>query len=176
MLGGEAGRELREQGLPARLQAEGLDPERRREVAAFFASKGRALAGLMADKLKSSLLYEMLTQFREGVFDEGRLSAQLSGLSDREIKKAAGQSVTEALNLGRQAIAQGLGNDIEKAVFSALLDGGTCVPCEGADGKETKFGTRAYEAFRPPYRECEGRGRCRCVYVFILKSEVAAVV
>lgn len=170
----EASRELREQGLSSRLQAEGLDPASRREVAAFFGSKGRALAGLMADKLLSGFLYETLTQFREGAFNEGRLSAQLFGLSDREIKKAAGQSVTEALNLGRQAIAQINDDDIDHTVFSALLDGGTCVPCEAADGKQVKFGTNAFEAFRPPYRQCEGRGRCRCIYVFVLKTESSA--
>lgn len=172
----EAARELRTQGLSVRLAQLPLEPENVNQVRAYLAMLSRTLTSLMADRLRSSFLWEMMAQIRAGAFDQTKLTGTLRALSDREIVKTAGGTVTTALNLGRQSIALQHEERIQKAIFSSVLDTGTCVPCENADGEDVQVGDERYEWLEPPFRECQGRGRCRCVFVFVLREEVPAVV
>lgn len=155
---------------------EPLDVGNERRVRAFLRARSRSLANLMADRLHSAFVWEMLAQVRVGEFDDGLLSQRLGSLSEREVRKTAAFSASESLNLGRLSVAEENKDVIENVIFTSVLDTGTCSPCETADGTELEVDTSEFEDLKPPYRECEGAGRCRCVYVFVLASEAPAQV
>lgn len=166
-----AQQEFGRQGMSLAMDA--IDPTDEPDVFAFLALRSRALASLMADRLKSTFVWEMLAQIRRGTYEPETLGTRLTDLSDREITKVAGFSITEALNLGRQSVADEHANEIDHAIFSSVLDTGTCGPCGQADGAEHDVGDTEYAT---PYRECDGSGQCRCVTVFVLKGETPASV
>jgi hypothetical protein len=92
----------------------------------------------------------------------------MTELSERELRDMAGFSVGEAFNLGRQAQASEMG--VKNVTSSALMDDNTCDYCRGMDGKSWVPGEEP--ANEPPYDECEGRDRCRCVWVYTFTQEV----
>lgn len=147
-----------------------LDAGDSKAVTTFLRFRSTALANLLADKLKSLFVWETLAQAKTGELDKAAFAASLNGLSNREAKKIAGGTVSEALNFGRETKAAKLGDRIQRVEYSALLDDGTCEPCNDADGKILKYGSREMEQYRPPYRLCEGKGNCRCVLIFMLEK------
>ncbi len=169
----EAGKEFRAQGMS--LDMAGItDIADDATILTFLGVRAKALANLMADRLKSSFIWTMLEQLRRGELDIPKLRSNLTQLSDREIHKTASLSVTEALNLGRQSVADDHQKDIRTSIYSSVLDKGTCGPCSAADGAEFVYGSAEMEEHRPPYQRCEGGGRCRCVLVFVLLEEKIA--
>ena len=170
----EAERELEVQGV-ALARRVPTNPFSQEDAARFLGVQARAFANMMGDRLRSTYTWEMLQQFRTGTFDPASLEASLTKLSDREIRRTAGSSVTTALNLGRQAAAVKHADKIEHAIFSSVLDTESCSPCEELDGVELELNDPRFEDYRPPYSGCDGRGRCRCVYVYVSKSEQSAV-
>lgn len=169
-------KELRAQGLKIELEQLPLplDSEDEAMVGRFLFGRARALSSILGDRLKSALIWEMMAQFRLGEWSEETLREKLEALSDREIRKVAGFSVSEALNLGRQGEAERLKKYVRIAEYSAIMDLNTCRPCQSQDGRELELGSMDYELVRPPYRNCEGGGRCRCIFVYILKVEQPA--
>ncbi len=166
----ETRRELRVQGLPASF-AVPINEMEKKQIAQFLGLKAKALANLMADKVKSSVVWELLTQIRAGVYSEASLIASVNAISEREATKISGSVVTEALNLGRSSFAKSQKKMIRNVVYSSLLDGGTCVPCEQADGAEFAIGSPEEDRLAVPFGECDGRSRCRCVHVYVLDIE-----
>ena len=167
----EAARELRDQGLRVELAEMPLDPFDAESSRRFLGVTARSLANLYGDALKSTFTFEMLRQIKDGLFSGPSLEGVLSGLAESTIRRQARATVSTALNLGRQSVAEQHEDDIEKAIFSSVLDATTCDPCNAIDGKSFKPGTAAFEVNRPPLRNCEGAGFCRCVYVFVLAEE-----
>lgn len=175
-----AGEEFaRQRGQPIAVTfAEPVDPEDLRDVRDFLGTRARSLSNRLADRLASTWTFEMLTQFRRGgnaagEFDEPALRASLTKLSGQVTKRLAGDSVTEALNLGRDNVAQSMAEEIDHVVYSALLDSGTCSPCGDIDGDTFQLGSDEALAKAVPYVSCLGAGRCRCVHVYVLESEIS---
>lgn len=139
-----------------------------KDAKTFIFMRAKATVGVLADRLKSNVIWRALEIFRDEKVDKSKhkeaLEQSMKDLSDREIKKVASNSVSEALNLGRDSAARG--QDLE-AVYSSVLDSGTCGFCQSADGIRVKVGSAEYERLKPPYRECLGHGRCRCVFIYI---------
>lgn len=77
--------------------------------------------------------------------------------------------------MGRDYEAKDSSDEIDKVVYSALLDHNTCPACAALDGNEFAYPSAEWDNVRPPYRECEGQDRCRCVGVYVLKRESKAV-
>ena len=130
--------------------------------------------------LLAGLAFGLYRLHSQGSTDTGALRQRLETLSDREIKKASGYSVSSAFNMGRRTgvkkeIADG--EPIEKAVYSAILDGNTCGSCAQVDGREVEVGSAEYEDIYPPLNsaqyQCEGGGRCRCVMIFLVEKKAA---
>ncbi len=130
----------------------------------------------MGDRLRSTFTWEMLQQFRVGTFDSGSLEASLRRLSEREVRRTAGASASTALNLGRQAAAFVHVDEVQHAIFSSVLDSGTCDNCESLDGVELQLDDPRFDQYRPPLAACDGGGRCRCTYVYVTKAEQPATV
>jgi Phage Mu protein F like protein. len=77
-------------------------------------------------------------------------------------------SVHDLVSLGRAEEAKARQDEIEDAVYSALLDGNTCDECEVMDGAQTT--DLAEAADWTPNGACQGGGRCRCVTVYQLRQ------
>lgn len=141
----------------------------------FIKAKSKAIVSILAAKLQAAAGIEALRQIKVGVLDRAALITTLSVLSDRELKTAAQTSVAEALNLGRQEQAQAMADEIERVEYSALLDENTCGACAALDGTEYAFPSAEWDAVNPPYKDCEGQDRCRCVGIFIFSVETKAI-
>lgn len=140
-----------------------LTPE---DIMRFITIRAQAVTSVLADRLKSSLVWNALEMFRNDDVDEVKLKAALTNLSDREVRKIAGNTVSEALNLGRDSVAMSSNRPL-KAIYSSVLDSGSCTACRSADGLSCTVGDATYNRLRPPYQECEGHSRCRCVFVYV---------
>jgi len=77
-------------------------------------------------------------------------------------------SVHDLVSLGRAEEAKARQDEIEDAVYSALLDGNTCDECEAMDGQTTTDLAEA-EGWTP-LPDCAGGSRCRCVTVYQLRQ------
>jgi len=80
--------------------------------------------------------------------------------------------VSDVMQLGRADEAQAQAQDIEDAVYSALLDGATCAACEPMDGEVTTDLALAEEWCPNP--DCEGGDRCRCLAVYEIRQDQGA--
>lgn len=97
-----------------------------------------------------------------------RLAQALEGASTAYVGSAAATADHAALGLGRAATAEANANIIKEVYYSSVLDEGTCIPCQDADGKT---GANDSEIPQAPNPDCEGRGRCRCIHVYVLNTE-----
>ena len=158
-------------GEPLRL-ALPLDPENDQVMMTLLEFRALAMINLLADRLRGSLLMNGLNMIRDGSTDAAVLRGVLTSLSDNVIHNSAGHVVSEALNLGREAVAARNALLITRVRYSAVLDGRACDPCLSLEGTEYIFGTPEYEAAKPPrqsggeIQECDGRNRCRCIYIY----------
>jgi hypothetical protein len=82
-----------------------------------------------------------------------------------------GATVSDLMVLGRSAEAASQATDIEYGIVSALLDDNTCPACEEADGFESD-NLDEVEALTPN-PDCDGGELCRCVPVFMVRTEAA---
>ena len=107
--------------------------------------------------------------------DFGEVGADLTGMFMNVVKLEARALISEAFNLGRDRQAAAIKERVEKAVYSAILDENLCEECRQDDGKEFRLDTKEYYDHAPPNRNCEstqgGGNRCRCLYVYVFKSE-----
>jgi len=146
----------------------------------FLRFRALSVVAQLSDRLKGSLLNNGLNMIREGQTDRLMLEGTLTALSDKAIRSAAGLTVSEALNLGRESVAKRNEALVEEVVYSAILDGKACEICSALNGRSLRMGTQEYEDIKPPrpqggpVEECYGRNRCRCVLIFSFKSEAPA--
>ncbi len=160
-------------GVPVRA-VDPLDPTDDDAVKIWLRARSRAIASSLAERLRGAMLRHSLDMIKRGQTDPNILIGKLTVLSDRDIKREASQSVSEALNLGRDSVATQNQELIQAVEYSAIMDDGTCGPCGVLDGTTFEFGSQAMQAAQPPYRNCSGFGnpRCRCVFIFTLETEV----
>jgi hypothetical protein len=99
---------------------------------------------------------------------EQRMREELEERSDKPFEGFARQAVNEAVNAGRREEMEARADEIEKYVYSAILDANTCEPCEDWDGAEADDPAQLPET---PNAECEGRSNCRCFIISIFTTE-----
>lgn len=100
------------------------------------------------------------------------MTAEIMKVGDQQARRAALNNVSESYSLGRHHKAIRNMDKIGYALYSAVLDGNTCRPCTNTDGKRVQVDTAEYYKFLPPHRRCAGRGACRCMYIYVLKTEM----
>ncbi len=137
-------------------------------------ARANAMSSVMSNKLRAALAWEALRQARGGSVDATSLMATLVVMSDNELRFEAGFSAAEAFNLGRQEEAAELANRIVNVTSSSLLDDNTCDYCRETDGQSWAPDEVDWNN-QPPYKDCEGRDRCRCVWVYTFASETPSV-
>jgi hypothetical protein len=157
-------REAKVQGATAKAKDLPNPPDN----AAFIRVRALAIANILANKMRAALSWEALRQLRAGELDKGRLTMVIDDLSDQALRTMSKQSAGEALNLGRQEQANVM--DIKATTSSALMDDNTCGYCRSVDSKSWTPGKEPMH--EPPYDDCEGRDRCRCIWVFTFSQEV----
>lgn len=154
-----------------------IDPIRTQEEAqAFIESKASLIATQMASKYETTALFAGLEAKKLGLVKMATvefITERLQELSDREAIIATQNSVVEALGIGRNVEAETRKEDIATAFYSAILDGNVCENCEPLDGKEHEFNDPAFETPNP---RCLGGDKCRCITIYVLKTEEPAVV
>lgn len=82
-------------------------------------------------------------------------------------------NVAAQINDGRAAAATAA-PDVVGAYYTAVLDPNTCGECEKADDG-TLLSPDAALALGPPNPDCDGGDRCRCMLVWVLSNDPAAV-
>lgn len=162
----------RGQSMPVRL-ASPLDPADDDAVKAWLRARSRSIALVLAERLRGSMIRHGLDMMKRGDNDRNSLLARLTALSDRDIKREATQSTSEALNIGRESVAEQNKDLIQAVEYSALMDSGTCDECGILDGTTFELGSEPMRQASPPYRNCSGFGnpRCRCVFIYTLSDE-----
>jgi len=148
-----------------------LGPEEAGLVQEFLKTRSKASATVMANKLKSFITFEALRQLKKGIADKEELRKGLKGLSDRELIASAQYSVNEAFNFGRGAQAEAEKDSIASCQYSAIMDSNTCSNCERLDGEEWDYNDERTARYASGNPDCEGGTKCRCVLVYIAKSE-----
>ncbi len=138
---------------------------------ASLKARAKANAGLLATKLKSAVTFEALRQIRQGIADKAAITAVLGDLSDKELRQTAQASITEAFGFGRSSEAAKYSDELARVQYSAILDDNTCGICEPLDGEEWDFEDLRTDKYARGNPECEGKTRCRCLLVYISKSE-----
>lgn len=156
--------EAKVQGATAKAKDLPNPPDRE----AFIRVRSLSIANILANKMRAALSWEALRQLRAGELDKGKLTAVINDLSDQALRTMSKQSASEALNLGRQEQANLMG--IKATTSSALMDDNTCGYCRSLDSKSWAPGTEPVT--EPPYADCEGRDRCRCIFVYTFSQEV----
>lgn len=82
-------------------------------------------------------------------------------------KSDAGLVVTKAFSIGREEMAQEMGDAIDSVELSAILDQSTCTECASLDGTEFDFNSEQHDALTPPLSSrCYGGDNCRCLLVY----------
>lgn len=128
----------------------------------------------IADKLLASARQEALRLERAGWDQneiEDALKINMGQLSDADITRVASSEVNEAFSMGRTAAVSSFKDQIEKAVYSAILDNNVCDVCEELDGEEFQVDSDEYEENMPPNPSCKGGDQCRCTYIYVLDSD-----
>jgi hypothetical protein len=133
-------------------------------------ARAKAVTETLATKLHAAMTWEALRQSKAGEADQQIFASTLMNLSAHDLEMVAQFSVNEAFSMGREDEAHAHG-DITRVVYSALMDRFTCEACEELDGNEYQFPSAEWDEVVPPYKNCEGRDRCRCVGVYVYSDE-----
>jgi len=96
------------------------------------------------------------------------VTERAEGFYRKHASQATGTVISQAREqAARQAFIEAGVKDVAFCQHSALLDEKTCAACAAADGTTYAYGSADYYRYRPPYQACAGRGRCRCLQVFV---------
>ena len=161
------------------MRDEGLTPEEVKELARFRSGE---LATRLSRKVQDAALAIAAGRWRTEGGEEPSEEAIVEILRavfdsvEREAQLVANVTASEMLNLGRDFEAQRLKEQIEVAIYSAVLDTNSCENCRAADGEEAQVGTPEYYDLMPPLNSrehgpCQGGGQCRCIWVYIFSAQ-----
>lgn len=159
--------------------------------------KGRKAFPVTSNAFESSITADMTELFEGRIFPEtirlledfsqrgltghalaDAIADGLKDLSPIPVERVARASATEAFNLGRNLAAQPRQGQIAQVVRTAILDVDTCTEedygdglkrCRELDGFSTTVNGPGYFEHMPP-NDCEGRGNCRCFYLYLKEA------
>lgn len=100
-----------------------------------------------------------------------RVEKDLTGLSEASIDNQAAGAANSVINEGRATEMEARESQIDRFMYTCVLDDNSCLPCIDAD-QET--GPTLDSVTAVPNSACEGRERCKCFVVALIgDSEVA---
>lgn len=150
---------------------EPLSPDQVNLIKAFLAARSKATANQMAAKVKNAIVFNGMNQIRQGTALRAAMEEAVAGLSEKELLTAVANVVPEAFGFGRSSQAEEMKEDIGSVQYSALLDAMTCEECAPLDGEEWGYSDPRTDEYARGNPRCQGRGRCRCLEVYISKQE-----
>lgn len=120
-------------------------------------------------RLMTSALHEYQSLYRQGLPTAEiarRVHALLDSLSTKPDALIARGAATVAYGEGRAAaiVSAKRQGGARFALRSAILDESACSACVNLDGTVVEIGSPDFAEVKPPAR-CDGRERCRCVYI-----------
>jgi hypothetical protein len=135
--------------------------------------------GLYADGVVSQFTNTLSARATNAAIDRKRkggtdgeiiqnVQADLDDQSDKWIDSVAAKGANEAFGEGRSAGFAEFADEIDRYLYSALLDLNTCGNCAAADGAE---GDTEDDIPDVPNPDCDGGDLCRCVVVAVFKDE-----
>lgn len=141
------------------------------EIWQYLENEASLLAAARAAKLKTAALVWANKAIRDGSLDVGTLQAVLESAVTEGLLLSASMKANIGFGQGRQHEASLREDDIEAAIYTAILDASLCYRCKPFD--DMKFGSvsEANAKAPAPNPNCEGGDACRCMYVYVLKSE-----
>jgi len=145
-----------------------MSDEAHAETEAALAPIRKHLVRRMGQRLSSDLEKEAIDVLRTG----GEPADVITQALERQVnsgafKQDAGLVTAKAFSLGREEFAAEYGDRISTVELSAVLDSGTCSPCNQLDGSVFDFGSDEDERYTPPLtRDCDGGDNCRCLKIF----------
>jgi hypothetical protein len=127
----------------------------------------------IANRLKSATAEATGSMSWNRLSDEEKksfLTQRLESLSDDVIALEGVSLINSAFSYGRFDEAAQLldaGEIEETCTGSSILDENLCDACrDDIDGQEFTVGGGEYYDAMPPYKDCEGGRKCRCVFVY----------
>jgi len=152
-------------------EPEPINPEALALISEFLKTRAKASVNILSTKLRSALTFEALRQIKQGIVDHDALLKVMNDLSNKELLATASYSVNEAFNFGRSSQAAEDSEDIDRVQYSSILDKNVCLKCEPLDGEEWDYDDPRTERYARGNPDCEGGNRCRCMEIYIAKSE-----
>lgn len=105
-----------------------------------------------------------------GAANPAQVALDVDEQNDGYIDRAASSAANNAIANGRQDGFAEHRDEIDRFIYSAMLDSNTCGECSDADGKEGQEG----DIPDVPNPNCEGGDQCRCMWVAVFKDEGGA--
>jgi hypothetical protein len=134
-----------------------------------LAEQAEVIARTLAQATQAAVVAQVLRTLSVPLAD-----AVLAEMALRASDAAALQmvaTVTDLMQAGRAAEARAVREDIQTAIYSAILDERACETCADRDGEETDD-IDAAEGWTPN-PGCDGGDRCRRATIYELKQEGA---
>lgn len=136
------------------------------ETSKLVQAQTKALVRRMTSRLRGELETEAIDAVRTGA-DASEVTSRTVAkqLDSGAFRSDAGTATTRVWNLGRDEAARLVGaTEVE---YSAILDDATCATCADFDGRRARVGSEEHDDMLPPNRDCDGRGNCRCLLVYV---------
>jgi hypothetical protein len=164
--------ELGRQGkdIPHIAFADRPTPRSMAAAASRIKASAQSSSQLLGDTLRSSAVQAAMAGERAGKSGatlEGFITNRITAQSTAAVRRIVSSELNESFSLGRGAAADERKGDIEKAIYSAILDQTTCGECRLADGTELEVGSPEYDALFPPNPLCDGQDNCRCIFLYV---------
>ncbi len=164
----------KELGKAAKLQEpellEGDDFEDKENVEQFLKDKSKADSQTISNKTLGIALFGLYNLSPDADTDAKKQKEIFDTIMDngnRDIVGIADASINKAYSLGRESQASVFEASIEFAIYSSVLDGGTCARCSPKDGVAHALDD---PRFSTPNPTCLGGDRCRCINIYKTKD------
>ncbi len=136
-----------------------------------FNYQAAAIAGTLAIGLKQGFAQHVNRNMGKPITAEG-LQAALGPGAQRQVARAAGPAVHEAVNVGRTAEAKRQGAMYFE--ITGIMDQNQCDPCAELDGTTYAVDSGDLDDLQPPLESiCDGGGNCRCLLTYYFEEEAS---
>lgn len=131
--------------------------------------RGQHSARNIVGKIRETLGRDQIT----GLKDAAALQAAADQAATGALRSEALSNATAMVTDGRADAAAADGS-VVGGIYTSVLDERSCDPCIAADTGDVLAMDQAL-ALGPPNPNCEGQDRCRCLILWVLSSDPAAI-
>lgn len=155
-----------------------LDPTDAESIAGdFIQPRAEAMTAIVSQAVLSAYLAALTPMLEAGAIDTAALMSAIAGLALRDLRTKAQETAPKAIQVGRQAVEQRLTDAdlVAYHVYSTQRDSNVCPKCAVMEAEIIEPGSPEAIRWHPPLMAglagpCDGRQRCRCDYLTVLKG------